>query len=586
MTSVSRADPSSPARPPDPGVLHGHRRRRPGIRMLVTWLTDAAALMLLSAVLASVTVDSFEAALLASALIALVNAFVWPLIIRLALPFTVLTLGLGVLVLNGAVVLAVAAIDKGMHVRSLGAGVVVAIVLTAATTLVTSLLAIDDNDFFDRNVVRRRARRGQGTIATDVPGLLFLEIDGLAHDVLVRAMRDGNAPTMARWMRSGAYRLARWETDWSSQTGACQAGLLHGDNHDMPAFRWWEKDRGAAIVTNHPKDAMELERRHSDGRGLLFSDGASRANILSGDAPHSLLTMSTVMVRDRPGRIGQDYFAYFANPYNFTRTLTLVAAEIASELASAAQQRRLDVQPRVHRGFVYAIMRAWAAVIQRDLQVEAVIADMYAGRPVTYTTFLAYDEVAHHSGIERPETLLTLRRVDRQLAPDRRGGREHAAPVPARRPVRPRPVAGHDVPRPLRPLARGPRPPRRGLHRHGRHAEPPGRGARLPRGVAHRGGGERHRRGPGRARRDEGPPGGRRGAARARRGPGRAGGRGAARDRRDGVRLPRARVVPARAGARHARGPAGALPGRRPHPARPSRGSDSCSSAPKSTARS
>jgi len=170
MTSVSRAEPSTPARGPDPGVLHGRRRRRPGIRMLVTWLTDAAALMALSAVLASVTVDSFQAALLASALIALVNAFVWPLIIRLALPFTVLTLGLGVLVLNGAVVLAVAAIDKGMHVRSLGAGVVVAIVLTAATTLVTSLLAIDDNDFFDRNVVRRRARRGKGTIATDVNG--------------------------------------------------------------------------------------------------------------------------------------------------------------------------------------------------------------------------------------------------------------------------------------------------------------------------------------------------------------------------------------------------------------------------------
>src|SRR3954453_269756 len=61
-------------------------------------------------------------------------------------------------------------------------------------------------------------------------------------------------------------------------------------------------------------------------------------------------------------------------------------------------------------------MRARATVIHRDLQVSAVIADMYAGRPVTYTTFLAYDEVAHHSGIERPETLLTLRRCDRQVA--------------------------------------------------------------------------------------------------------------------------------------------------------------------------
>src|SRR5258708_35486314 len=60
-------------------------------------------------------------------------------------------------------------------------------------------------------------------------------------------------------------------------------------------------------------------------------------------------------------------------------------------------------------------MRAWATVVQRDLQVNSLIADMYAGRPVAYTTFLAYDEVAHHSGIERPETLATLRQGDRQL---------------------------------------------------------------------------------------------------------------------------------------------------------------------------
>jgi hypothetical protein len=94
-------------------------------------------------------------------------------------------------------------------------------------------------------------------------------------------MRDGNAPTLARWLRAGEYRLERWETDWSSQTGACQAGLLHGSNDDMPAFRWWEKDRGAAIVTNHPRDAEEIERRHSNGRGLLHADGASRATTWS-----------------------------------------------------------------------------------------------------------------------------------------------------------------------------------------------------------------------------------------------------------------------------------------------------------------
>jgi uncharacterized membrane protein YvlD (DUF360 family) len=405
-------------------------RTIPVIRVLVVWVATALTLLLLSVILSDVDVENFGVALVAAALIGLINAFVWPLVIRIALPLTVLTLGLGVIVLNGAVVLLVTVLEPGLKVESLSSGILVALVLTIVNTALTTLFAIDDDDFFYRNVIRRQAQRVAKPVPTDVPGLFFLEIDGLAHDVLARAMRDGNAPTMSRWLREGSHRLTRWETDWSSQTGACQAGLLHGDNDDMPAFRWWEKDRGKAIVTNHPRDAMELERRHSDGHGLLFSDGASRANILSGDAPHSLLTMSTAMRRDRAGRLGQDYFAYFANPYNVLRTSALVAREIVSERWSAIQQRRRGVEPRIRRSTAYALMRAWATVIQRDLQVEAVIADMYAGRPVAYTTFLAYDEVAHHSGIERADTLATLRAVDRQI------GRIAAARQDAPRPYR------------------------------------------------------------------------------------------------------------------------------------------------------
>ena len=74
------------------------------------------------------------------------------------------------------------------------------------------------------------------------------------------------------------------------------------------------------------------------------------------------------------------------------------------------------MRPRVHRGFTYAVMRAWATVVQLDLQVASVIGDIQAGRPVVYTTFLAYDEVAHHSGIERADTLATLRQVDHAIA--------------------------------------------------------------------------------------------------------------------------------------------------------------------------
>ncbi|HEX5980021.1 MAG TPA: phage holin family protein [Thermoleophilaceae bacterium] len=398
------------------------------VRAAVVLLVDAAVLLLLSALLRGFTLDGPGAALGTAVLVGVLNALVWPLLARFALPLSVLTLGLGALALNAVVVVFAIDLVPGASVEGFWSGLVVTFGMAALTAVVSALLAIDEDESWHRNVVRRQARRRGDRIESDVPGVIFLEIDGLAHDVLKRALRDGSAPAMSRWLREGSYNLEGWETDWSSQTGACQAGLLHGDNHDMPAFRWWEKDRGKPIVTNHPRDATELERRHSNGRGLLHADGASRANILSGDAVHSMLTMSTVLTRRRP--IGRDYSAYFARPYAVAKTLAAVAAEVTRERRAQSEQRRRDVQPRIKRSREYAVMRAFATVIQLDLQIAAVVGDMMAGRPVVYTTFLAYDEVAHHSGIERPDALAVLRKVDRQIA------RVEAAAADAPRPYR------------------------------------------------------------------------------------------------------------------------------------------------------
>src|SRR3954451_10240986 len=73
-------------------------------RVLVVLVTTAGALMLLSALLAGFNVEDFRVALVTAGLLGLINALVWPLVIRFALPFTVLTLGLGVLALNVSIV--------------------------------------------------------------------------------------------------------------------------------------------------------------------------------------------------------------------------------------------------------------------------------------------------------------------------------------------------------------------------------------------------------------------------------------------------------------------------------------------------
>ena len=89
--------------------------------------------------------------------------------------------------------------------------------------------------------------------------------------------------------------------------------------------------------------------------------------------------------------------------------------EIVLESTAALRAARRDVRPRGHRGGIYPLMRGAMCVIVRDLIVFGVLTDMMRGRPAVYATFSSYDEVAHHSGLERADTLEALRKLDQQF---------------------------------------------------------------------------------------------------------------------------------------------------------------------------
>ena len=84
-----------------------------------------------------------------------------------------------------------------------GAAILAALVITAISTALEVVAGTNDDDVYMLRVIQRIARRSGEKVETDVPGIVFLEIDGLAKPVLQRAMRDGNAPTMARWLADG-----------------------------------------------------------------------------------------------------------------------------------------------------------------------------------------------------------------------------------------------------------------------------------------------------------------------------------------------------------------------------------------------
>jgi len=395
------------------------------VRLVISWLVATVALLVAAWIVPGADVQNFWGAFVAAAVIAVLNAILPPLIAALRLPL-MLVLGLLLVLIADALMLLAAdrLTDGDLSIDSFWSALFVALVAAAVTVVLEVVFGTNDDDAYTLRVIQRIARRSGEQIETDAPGILFLEIDGLALPVLQRAMRDGNAPNMARWLADEGYELTEWETDLSSQTGASQAGILLGSNEDIPAFRWVEKETATMMTCSTPADCAEIERRHA-GNGLLVDGGASRGNLLSGEADHMILTVSRI---EEEKKANPGYRGFLSNGFNVTRLFVLFFWEVALEIWASTRATRRDVQPRGHRGGYYPFMRAALCVFVRDLIVYGVLQDMMKGRPAIYATFSSYDEVAHHSGLERADTLEALRKLDQQFGRLDRARRYAARP--------------------------------------------------------------------------------------------------------------------------------------------------------------
>ncbi|MFJ2402250.1 phage holin family protein [Streptomyces xanthochromogenes] len=401
------------------------------LRVIVVWVVSTLTMMLLAGVLPdfkltsdngeSITRVALTAAWGAGAF-GLLSALVWPLVVRAFLLVPALVLGLLVFFLNGSLLLvALRLIPTGHGAAEPETAVIVAAVMSAVASATSTALAVRDDDAYRRRLSRLadRRRRGRGLDSSpQPPGVVFIQLDGVGERTLRHAVDAGLMPTVAAWLQ-GTHRLTPWRTDWSSQTGASQLGILHGSNFDVPAFRWYEKESGEVMVSNRPASAVELQRRAvertADG-GLLAHDGASRGNLFSGGAEQVALVLTAAARRGRRNRSRAGYFAYFSDPANAVRTAVSFIAEVGRELAQSTRARVRKETPRIKRGGLYPFIRAFATVVERDVVVAAVMGDLLAGRTAVYADLVAYDEVAHHSGPRGRDTEQVFRRLDRSLA--------------------------------------------------------------------------------------------------------------------------------------------------------------------------
>ena len=381
-------------------------------RSLIILIGNIIGLYIISFLGLGVKISYFDEIFLLVLFISIVNAILWPILTRILMPFLVLTFGVGALILNGFLLEFFAPL---FNVTVEGPAVILApLAMAFVTTLLSALMTIEDDGSYYRSVFRDAKRKQKGEIKK-YPGLIIVEIDGLAYDVLKEAIAKGYMPTVKSMIESGTHILRMWETDLSSQTGASQAGILHGNNEDITAFRWIEKEnRNQMMQCSGAVKVKEIEKRISDGNGLLADNGASRSNLFSGDTDNVIFTFSKILNLQK--LYNRAWFSIFSNPSNFARIVSLFLAEMILEIISQIKHAVLNIQPRIRRGIAYIPTRAGTNVFMREINTGTLIGDMMVGDiDVAYSTYLGYDEIAHHSGVRDEDAWYALKGMDKQI---------------------------------------------------------------------------------------------------------------------------------------------------------------------------
>lgn len=354
----------------------------------------------------------------ASALVlGIVNLLIRPLLLLITLPLGWMVVFLVGFFINAVTLMITASIVPGLEIDSWWTAFLCGLFLALVNTIIITLLDIDDDNSFYDNLVQRQAVRHFGKMDTGTGrGLVILETDGLSYQRIQKAIDDGHMPTLKQMMEEEGYKLTRVDCGIPPTTPACQAGILQGNNTNIPAFRWLDKKTGKLLAGGQAAAIIEPEL--SDGNGLLRG-GTSIGNMFSGDAATSILTFSKIKAgtpEDKKQR-ARDMYLLMRNPYFFVRVLVLYFGDVFLELWQGWQQRRKNVQPRLnrlHNG--YPLLRAAVNVFLRDIGTYFTILDIVRGTPAMYTLYAGYDEIAHHSGPYTHDADISLRQFDRQVA--------------------------------------------------------------------------------------------------------------------------------------------------------------------------
>jgi hypothetical protein len=277
-----------------------------------------------------------------------------------------------------------------------------------------------------RGLVRLYYRRKYGALArrmgrADVGpdsrrGLVVIQIDGLSYEHLREAMAADAMPHLSRMVAEGRMVLSSWRCGLPSTTPAVQAGIMFGSRHDIPGFRWYEKETGIAVVAKRPDQMRAVQQRVRGTREGLLAGGSSYVNMFDGDADLALFTLSAL----HPQRFFESVrgagllLLFLLSPFRVLRviwcTLTGYAESLAWRVVALFRPSVL-----VPYDVIGPLLSSTIDALFAEVQTFGVALDVYRRVPVIYANYNTYDEAAHLLGPTHRSAFRALRDIDRRV---------------------------------------------------------------------------------------------------------------------------------------------------------------------------
>lgn len=237
-----------------------------------------------------------------------------------------------------------------------------------------------------------------GPDETAAHGLVMIQIDGLSHIELQRALKEGEMPFLSRLLERENYAVRKMYSGLPSNTPSMQAELFYGVPSAVPAFGFFHEGCGRMCRMLEPESARDVEAGLARKGEPLLRDGSAYSDIYTGGAREPRWCAASMGWGTSTKAPGPFLLALLAllNFYGLLRAAAFGMLEIALATFDAIRGVFGGSKPRHEFKFIPA--RVGVCVLLREWVTHAARMDIIRGLPVIHLNLLGYDEQSHHRG--------------------------------------------------------------------------------------------------------------------------------------------------------------------------------------------